>query len=856
MSTKVFLSLSYVDKEFVAAVRRRLPAGLAYFYEESFSNGKRLLEEMARYVQDSIIFVLFASKISQQSPWVGFEIDVARLQQIQKKNHRILVFPTDHDVQLSDLPEWLRNYWIPRAGWSEADIARYITGILLEPNVGLSPGAPRVIGRGKTLDRLERIAADHVARKRRSPNAYFLTGFRGVGRRTFAAYFMRSALSTDANLTFGPTLALSGSADLIDLFQSLRTEISPVIPTTEAIRERKTFEDLSLANQVAEVIRLIDHFSRLGQAVTVVSAGGFFEDSGAPKDWVLPLLSAIPKEALLFAISNRQLPHETVEATDNVVQMRVEELDDQDIRALMIRTSERFGLQNMSISNELIRAIGGHADVANAAIRLAAIKGAHTLERDPRQLFNIQNTILGENIESEALSDDQRKILSLLSWVPSLNGGLLERILTSDNNISHERFFKAVDDLVLGCLITATGPLYSISPAIRFLYRRFNVTSPELLKKFARQMSAEWKEAQAKGKFNNDLFEAFVFMHSLEGSSLPPELRPLLTPGMLVDVLRDTYARGKDDPEKLNLVIRWGHLSDQMKMSEAAREEVLSTVARANIRLGKYLDADEIIETMQKKRYRSVAFLRGHSLRRQRKYSKAIELLIEAARDKKLNRSAVHELALAYKKSGRLADLRKLLRNNSDLIRDSAMFADFQIGVDLARNDFAAAEAAIRGLRQMPDDNGQSDIRMAQLLMKKQNFKAALEILNHLLTTESVDSIRVRSIRAVCAAKHGKYDVARRDIDFVKSFPGSSDAVVSLDASLLIEQKRPKDARQLLDKLPEKGPEEWILYAKALEVEAELAETLAPDAIELRRMAAQIRADYNFAFEYDFAESS
>jgi tetratricopeptide (TPR) repeat protein len=553
-----------------------------------------------------------------------------------------------------------------------------------------------------------------------------------------------------------------------------------------------------LGQQVGEVIRLIGHFSALGEAVTFVSAGGFFEDVGEPKDWVVPLLSSMPKTATLFVISNRQLPHETTEALSNVVQMRVDELDDKDIRTLMIRTAERMGLTNLSISDDLVRAIGGHADVANAAVRLAAIKGVHILERDPWQLFNIQNTILGENIESDSLSEEQRKILSLLSWVPGLNGGLLERVMASDG-LGSNAFVQAMENLILGCLVVASGPTFSISPAIRLLFRRFNVTPPELLKKFAKQLSAEWKEARSKGQLNSDLLEALVFMHSLDGAALPPELRPLLTPGMLVDVLRDTYARGKDDPEKLELVIRWGSLSDQMNMSEATREEVLSTVARANIRLGKYAEADKIIDSMNKKRYRSVAFLRGHSFRRQRNYPKAIELLVEATKEKKQNRSAVHELALAYKKAGRLAELRKLLSNHAELIRDSAMFADFQIGVDLARNDLMAAEAAIHGLRRMPDDNGKSDIRMAQLLMKRQNYKQAKELLTRLLGGDGADNIRVRSIRAVCAARDGDFELAKRDIKFVRSFPSWADAVTDLEASLLIEQKRPREARAILD---------------------------------------------------------
>ena len=307
MSTKVFLSLSHVDHDFVSQVRSRLPAGLAYFYEESFENGELLLSAMERAVKDAAIFVLFASKQGQSSPWVGFELAEARLQQIQKPHHRILVFPTGPDVGVADLPKWLRAYWVPHAGWTPADVARYITTVLLEPNVGLSAGAVRVIGRGKTLDRPEQITADHIARKRASPSVYFLSGFRGIGRRTFAAYYMRNALSADANLPYGPVLTLSPQADLADLHQALRIEISPTTHRDEAVREHQAFQRLDLPDKIKEIMRLMGHFGRLGQAITIVSAGRFFEDNGEPKDWVMPLLSSIPQSLTLFIVSNRQI---------------------------------------------------------------------------------------------------------------------------------------------------------------------------------------------------------------------------------------------------------------------------------------------------------------------------------------------------------------------------------------------------------------------------------------------------------------------------------------------------------------------------------------------------------------------
>jgi tetratricopeptide (TPR) repeat protein len=750
MSAHVFLSLSYIDRDFVAQVRARLPGGLAYFYEESFENGELLLSAMERAVKDTAVFVLFASKQGQSSPWVGFEVAQARLQQIQKPHHRILVFPIDPNVRLADLPEWLRAHWVPRAGWTSADVARYITSVLLEPNVGLSTGAVRVIGRGKTLDKLEQIAADHIARTHVSPSVYFLSGFRGIGRRTFASYYIRNALSANANLPYGPTLPLSPQADLADLHQALRIEISPTMAADVALRERGAFQEIPVAEQITEIVRLISHFGQLGQGVTIISAGGFFEDRGDPKNWVIPLLSAIPKSMTLFAVSNRQIPPELLEGSANVVQMRVDELSDKDIRALMIFTAERLRVENFSISDELVRAIGGHADVANAAVRLAAVKGSHILERDPRQLFNIQNTILGESIEEDALTDTQRKILCLLSWVPALNGSLLEKVLLSDG-VSAGDVLSALENLVLGCLVIASGPNYSISPPIRFLFRRFNITPPELLRIFSKELSAEWQAAQRQGNFRTDLFEAFVFMHSLEGRALPRELRPLLTPGMLHDVIRETYARGKDetDTETLERVILWGQIAEDMKMSEATREEILSTIARAKIRLGKFAEAEETIKGMTSRGYRSVPFLLGHLYRRQERYPKAIEMLVESVRDNKLNRSAVHELALAYKKSGRLNDLRKLLSKHGNLIPDSAMFADFQIGVDLARGDLLAAQTGIENLRRMPDDDGRSDIRAAQLLMRRQQYGPATEALNRLLRAPQGNTLRIRSMRGV-----------------------------------------------------------------------------------------------------------
>ncbi len=252
--------------------------------------------------------------------------------------------------------------------------------------------------------------------------------------------------------------------------------------------------------------------------------------------------------------------------------------------------------------------------------------------------------------------------------------------------------------------------------------------------------------------------------------------------------------------------------------------------------------------------YRSVPFLTGYLYRRQENYPRAIEMLVEAVSDNKLNRSAIHELALAYKKSGKLGDLRKLLSEHGDLIHDSAMFADFQIEVDLARGDLPAAAIGIEHLRRLPDDDGRSDIREAQLLMRRQQFRLAKEALGRLLDVERKNTLRIRSIRAICAARDGDFELSRKDINFVKGFPAWQAAASRLEANLLLEQGRPAEARALLDQLHSKGAEDWILYAHTLDAEADLPQTPLDLRQRFKTRADEIRAEYNFSFEYDFGE--
>ena len=79
MTPQIFLSLSFVDAAFVTAVRSRLPSGVARYFERSFERGEDLIDAMERGLDQSQVFVLFATRTALAAWPVKYEIEGARL---------------------------------------------------------------------------------------------------------------------------------------------------------------------------------------------------------------------------------------------------------------------------------------------------------------------------------------------------------------------------------------------------------------------------------------------------------------------------------------------------------------------------------------------------------------------------------------------------------------------------------------------------------------------------------------------------------------------------------------------------------------------------------------------------------
>ena len=287
-------------------------------------------------------------------------------------------------------------------------------------------------------------------------------------------------------------------------------------------------------------------------------------------------------------------------------------------------------------------------------------------------------------------------------------------------------------------------------------------------------------------------------------------------------------------------------------MDEAAREEILSTVVRAHVRLNEYVEADKTLKVFTAKKYRSESFLKGFLLRRRENYRDAVPFLKAAVDLRKYDRSAVQELATCYQKLGMWKELAELVHDHKDVVERSASLLDFRIGTLLAGGRISDAEAAIQRLQNLPQDEGRSAIRKAQIMMQRDDdFLGAEVLLTTLVERKVGNPVNVRRWRAMAAAQAKHFELARQDINFINARSGRRAIADRLEAYFALAKGDYDGAEAALSRLG-KSAQDDLLRARILEARAADAKTPLSDRERLRTEASVLRVRNKSGTEFDF----
>ena len=736
---------------------------------------------------------------------------------------RVLVLPIDHLVTHGDLPGWMHDFWVGKAGYGPREIARYIRRALITGPLSELPGI-LPYGRGALVDRAISAVNDVVLRTEQTPNVMVVAGNAGIGRRTFARKFLVEAFPSTPELNYGPEFQLPQFADLADIYRALRQEMETTLSVKRLPDDLKAFGEAPVVAQAVEVARKLSHFGDLGQAVTVVSGNGIFVDKGYLKQWVPELFRQLEgdRRTKLILVSNRLLHENELRAHPNVLQLQIPPITDEFIRTLMIGSATMLEVKPELPNVDVIRSIGGHPGIARATAALIARKGPAIINSDPRDLFSLQEDVLSESLNFHSLAEIEKDILSLLSWVPQLAGDMLRKIILERHQIGPEKFAETVSGLILACLVEVSGANYLISGPVRALFRRLHgYGSKELMRSFSPSPKDEWNRAHETDELRAELLDAIAYMAAIEGGTLPPEFKALLLPSTIQGVVRDTYDRGHDDVASLKRVMTWGLPAKKMNMDETTREEILSYVIRAQTRLGDAAGAEEVLAFFDDRAYRSRYYLRSFYVRfHKRDLRSAIPLLRKAREMRKYIGQVVGDLALCYQRLGMWQELRQLVRDEEQHIGRNPVLLNVRIGMLIAQNEFNSAERAIRTLRSLPREEATADSRTAMIMMRRdQDYVGAQTMLTSILERSSGVQAPIRHLRAIAAASSGDLRVARADADFLRSSIRNY-STDDIEARIKLSDRDYEGAERELDKASHPGVREELLRARILDAKA------------------------------------
>ncbi len=852
----VFLSLSGDDEAFVKRVNKFLPDGLAYFYPQSFASGENLVSAMEERVGEATMFVFFASKASLNSCWVKFELDRARLSGIKNPKMQVLVFIIERDISRDELPAWMREYWVGNVGNSSREIARYIRRVLITRLLSYH-SENEIYGRGTLIDNARAQIANVLLHTEEMPNVLVLGGNTGIGRRTFGRRILEEAFPATPELNFGPEFQLPQFADLADLYRALRQEIETSLTFTAMREDIRAFGEAPINMQVKETVQKLLHFGELDQAVTFVTGNGIFEESGYLKPWAPELFRQLEdnRRTKLVVVSNRLLHDKELRAHPNVLQLAVPPISDADIRTLMIGSMTAIGAQPALPGNEIIRSIGGHPGIARTAAVLVARKGPTVLDSDPGDLFALQEEYLSESLDFANLSEIEKDVLSILSWVPQLGGDMLKSVILERHQIKLKKFADTVSGLILACLIEVSGANYQITAPVRALFRRLHgYGSKQLMTAFSTTLKDAWTRALKNDDLRTELLDAIAYMAAIEGGTLPHEFQSLLLPSTLQEIVRNTYDRNHDNPEALRRVVAWGLPAMKMRMDETTREEILSYVVRAQTRLGAEAEAEaeDLLDFFDKQSYRSRFYLRAFYVRLYKgDHQAAISHLLKARQVRKYMARVIGELAACYQRLGMWPELHSLIREEKRFISRNPVLLNVYIGMLIAQNDFDSAELNIRTLRSFERQEAMADAQIAMIMMKReQDYHGAQKLLTNRLQLGSGAQSKVRHLRAIAAAFAGDIDTARSDAEFLQTrIPGYK--AHDIDARIMLFQGDYDGAERALAGDGDLSVKGHLLRARILDTRANDPDTAFSDRERYRREATEIREQNHMLNEYE-----
>ncbi|MCB2229359.1 TIR domain-containing protein [bacterium] len=783
---KAFLSHSSKDQQLVRAVANELGRQYCHFDEHSFDSGVEFRESIVRGLDESSLFVLFASKHALDSMWVTYEIEEAWYQKLSENIARSLVYVIDPSVRLQDIPSWLVRAKIRQdvsAQLIARDIRHHLDVLKQRQQYQLFVGRNRSVG--------EMEEAFQPVDGSPPPRWIVVIGLPGIGRRSL----IRSAAPKLLGFYKDVEIRIDEGDTVNDVCLKLADRIEPYT-SREALKNlAKLIDGLTEEEALSRSLKNLRMLVRSGELPILYDDGGLLDNDGFLNDTVLRVLREIqPNDEVYAVLVTDRRPRLGDDMRFPVV--RIDSLSPDETVRLMSTYAARLSLAiPLTSLEELARYADGYPPAAYFAVQQVRDYGMDLVRSDMDRLRQFKSGVFLGHIRNRKIIAPGGEILRLLATYSPLPLPTIGAALgIVDMGVAISSMATLVDQLFVR--VTREGH-YRISEPIRDTVRNiYGPLEPKHHQEVARHL-ASYTDLVENGSPQLELLRIQFRAANIAGDAHAIETAI----GLVDDLIRLTETMYHN--REFDRAATYAKMAlEQRPRSQSARAFLI----RALIQLERWKEAHDQIEKLKSHGSpRDVHYYKGFLNRRRGDIDAAMK---EYLLSQKMGRGgpALHrELGLCYYHKGDYKNAMRCIDEYLTKHYDDPYVLDLKVKFAAAMGDRESAMSALGDLQEVAEPVYYYH-RLSRVEFAFGNLKGARDAARQAYETTENPPFEVVATLSYCEMALGNHAVAEKLIDKLDAMAGRTKFNIrtNLRCRLEIERGRFLEALELSESVVNK----------------------------------------------------
>lgn len=790
---KIFLSHSSKNKDLVREVFNRI-APYAYFDEASFDSGDNFVEVIEKCINDTSIFVFFASVESLESTWCQWEENLALKNKIKQQIDKIIVFIIDNDTDFSHLPNFLKDEKISK----NLSVEQMVTTIL-DNFFSIQNSDIPYFGRQKSEQFFQREIYQKTSNGS-IPNLYAVQGLLGIGRRSFIKKKMIPSIQNICkNIS---EIEINDGEDFDSLFAKTSMWAHPI--SIERIKSQ--LSKLSQDKKKEQIIQNILSLKRNRFLPCFIDNGGIFQDNGKFSPCISFIVDHAKENHDCFCafVTSRKICRQE---SDSFIEIPINALSSDDMKSLittiMYPEGITFSTQEMDNVISIIKGYPPSVFILKNEIKKY---GKDLILSSSQNIINYQINRFVPYIGSLKINETEAKILKLLSFYSPLNISLILNII-GNSPATINLLYKLIERSIIEIHESNESTEYKLSPplldAVKKLYGDVNVDD---LNYYSEKILVYIKEK------NNDL-NAFRLLAKIAFATNNNYLKEktIMFLQDMVAVIRQKYTN-----EEYDYII---NICDNSMQLISKNLTILILYIKALIHDEKYEKAQRILDNPPDLLPRKELFyLKGFCARKQHDYKEAITNYEYSKELGRTESSIYRELAICYFYQNDMDNAVPAIENAIAMDKyRTPQILDYAIRIYLRLGEISYAETL---LEERKIAEGETNfyylIRKAECETKKGQTDKAIESINKAIQIKS-NNFSAYFMAVIICIEGNQLKMAHDFMTKINNkFKSKNEDKTLLNSMICYAEKKYKLAYKMLKEQYSKDPRHTTLLCQCL----------------------------------------